>query len=716
MSQKFLSSQESGDPGDPGDHGDHGDHVLDLVDPLHCPELEPMRGEMKRLWDSVGEGDTSGLMAFEDLIKGVSRQFQKMRQEQKDMEAALKNCNRSWEETVSVSVETVSVSVETASVEAESAFASQVKKMSEELEAELEAERAKLQRSEQIPRPEEHKQEAILQQQVEELLRRNEEMKEVTARLQSEAAALRDENRLLRKEQMDTKSSLESEQRELEELRILLERLDRGRKDERRVRARAALHAAQNVAIERENLVKELSTLRDYRKRTMDDADEAEANRLGAHPHGIPLNMSVEPRSSPIVPDRPRFPPAFRTEVNFLESPQGADAERGAEQGNEWGEESQAESGECYAISWFENVGTRCSHRRVLIDRDAIRFLAKATFVRAGPQEGGEGNGRGREHGRRLRLFGRVSSWERQAGRPAFCSACRFSSFEFSASMTGRFRSPVAREPVPRADPAVFQKTRTGRGATLPMVTEALSHQMQNLGRKAEPVPKPPERIFKVILLGDSGVGKSSILRRCEIESPNFTVELLFFILFSFCWKSDAANLHRFCEGRYRPSYSATIGVDFRVKTLRMAKHDVCLQIWDTAGQERFRSITTHYYRKADGVMAVYDITCEESFKNVRSWICAVRENAGEHAAIVVLGNKVDLAEERSVRVVSPVVAAQLAASVGGVSYETSAKTGLHVFEAFRELAMQLEDKQDTMLIEGMQLENHELRSSRKCC
>ena len=96
--------------------------------------------------------------------------------------------------------------------------------------------------------------------------------------------------------------------------------------------------------------------------------------------------------------------------------------------------------------------------------------------------------------------------------------------------------------------------------------------------------------IFKVLLIGDSGVGKSSLLLR-------------------------------FADDTYTDCYISTIGVDFKIKTVELDGETVKLQLWDTAGQERFKTITSNYYRGAHGFILVYDVTNEESFKNLKQWI-----------------------------------------------------------------------------------------------
>ncbi|XP_076588579.1 ras-related protein Rab-43-like [Chaetodon auriga] len=103
-----------------------------------------------------------------------------------------------------------------------------------------------------------------------------------------------------------------------------------------------------------------------------------------------------------------------------------------------------------------------------------------------------------------------------------------------------------------------------------------------------------PQRVFKVVFLGNSGVGKT-----CFIQ--------------------------HYCTGRFHSDMSTTVGIDFQMKTLTLGSTTITLQLWDTAGQERFRSITEQYYRKADGILAMYDLTHSASFTAVRGWMDSVR-------------------------------------------------------------------------------------------
>jgi len=153
----------------------------------------------------------------------------------------------------------------------------------------------------------------------------------------------------------------------------------------------------------------------------------------------------------------------------------------------------------------------------------------------------------------------------------------------------------------------------------------------------------------KSIIIGDSGVGKSSLL-------------------------------YRYTDQDWNPHYIATIGVDFKVLTFERQSRVVKLQLWDTAGQERFRGITHSYYRGAHGIMLVFDLTNMESFDNVTTWMNDVRKFGVEGMPMVLIGNKCDCPAKR---VVTKEMGEALAAKLGCKYMETSAKDNANVDEAF---------------------------------
>ncbi|CAK5076858.1 unnamed protein product [Meloidogyne enterolobii] len=155
--------------------------------------------------------------------------------------------------------------------------------------------------------------------------------------------------------------------------------------------------------------------------------------------------------------------------------------------------------------------------------------------------------------------------------------------------------------------------------------------------------------LFKLLIIGDSGVGKSSLLLR-------------------------------FSDNTFSANYITTIGVDFKIRTITVKGYKVKLQIWDTAGQERFRTITSTYYRGTHGVVVVYDVTTQDSFSNVKRWLHEIETNC-ENVQRILVGNKLD---EPTRRVVSEVDARRFADSIKINYFETSAKENLNVEQMFQ--------------------------------
>ncbi|KAL1257033.1 hypothetical protein QQF64_012578 [Cirrhinus molitorella] len=170
-----------------------------------------------------------------------------------------------------------------------------------------------------------------------------------------------------------------------------------------------------------------------------------------------------------------------------------------------------------------------------------------------------------------------------------------------------------------------------------------------------------PDRLFKIVMVGNSSVGKTSLLRR-------------------------------FCDNCFHAGTCATVGIDYSVKTLTVDNSQVALQMWDTAGQERYRSITKQFFRKADGVVVVYDITNEQTFTAVRQWLASVQEGAGEDIPIMLLGNKTDLDNQREIPVG---MAENLAKDFQLIFYECSAFSSHNVTESMIHMARVLKEQED---------------------
>ncbi|MBN3275018.1 RASEF protein, partial [Polyodon spathula] len=166
-----------------------------------------------------------------------------------------------------------------------------------------------------------------------------------------------------------------------------------------------------------------------------------------------------------------------------------------------------------------------------------------------------------------------------------------------------------------------------------------------------------PGQMYRLVLAGDAGAGKSSFLLRL-------------------------------CMNEFRGNIPTTLGVDFQMKKLLVDGERTMLQIWDTAGQERFRSIAKSYFRKAHGVLLLYDVTSDRSFLNIREWIDEIRDSTDNPIPLILIGNKCDLrAEMPESSCVNTAHGEKLAMTYNSLFCETSAKDGTNVVEAVLHLA-----------------------------
>ena len=192
------------------------------------------------------------------------------------------------------------------------------------------------------------------------------------------------------------------------------------------------------------------------------------------------------------------------------------------------------------------------------------------------------------------------------------------------------------------------------------------------------------ESVYKVLLLGDTNVGKTCFL-------------------------------FKYTDNTFHENHIATIGLDYRVKKIKLKNgKEISLQIWDTAGQDRFRAITKNYYKGAHGIVLIYDITNNQTFENVSKWVNQIHEEVSLNVAIFLAGNKIDLEEKREI---SYEIGEKLAKELGCTFIEASAKTGVNIDEIFNELAESL----DAIYGKNIEKQTQNLRhdgkeTKKKCC
>ncbi|KAM4702414.1 EF-hand calcium-binding domain-containing protein 4B-like isoform 5-T5 [Discoglossus pictus] len=190
-----------------------------------------------------------------------------------------------------------------------------------------------------------------------------------------------------------------------------------------------------------------------------------------------------------------------------------------------------------------------------------------------------------------------------------------------------------------------------------------------------------PDYVYKILFVGNSNVGKT-------------------------------AFLHRVHEGSFSRDTSATIGVDYRIKTLTIDNKSFALQLWDTAGQERFHSITQQFFRKADGIVLMYDVTAQDTFAAVQYWLRCIKERVEEDIVILLIGNKVDC---ESIRKVSTEDGEKLAREYKLLFRECSAASGINLMESLTQLARCLKKHEDEMRTNVLHVRSQPGKK-RSCC
>ena len=196
--------------------------------------------------------------------------------------------------------------------------------------------------------------------------------------------------------------------------------------------------------------------------------------------------------------------------------------------------------------------------------------------------------------------------------------------------------------------------------------------------------------IFKMILIGDSGVGKTNIL-------------------------------NRYINNKFLETTKSTVGVELGTKIEEYNNKKIKIQIWDTAGQERYRSITSAYYKGAKGALIVYDITRKNTFDNIDKWITDLKLNGDKNICIIILGNKSDLIDKREINKNDGIKKAEMYKTA---FLETSALNGDNISKAFDELIEQIvinnknifQDDNENEIDKGVNLNDEKNNNNKKCC
>ena len=194
------------------------------------------------------------------------------------------------------------------------------------------------------------------------------------------------------------------------------------------------------------------------------------------------------------------------------------------------------------------------------------------------------------------------------------------------------------------------------------------------------------EYLMKIIIVGDSGVGKTNLLER-------------------------------YIKNEFFESNRNTVGVDFMAKKIQLDKHSVKIQFWDTAGQEKYKSISSAYYKSTQGVILVYDVTNRASFLNIGNWLKDIKEHTDNDIQYLLVGNKTDLSDDRQL---TQEEAKQYAEATGLFFMEVSAKSNENqcvnlAFETlFKEILKRLVEKDEGFIVESVESEQTKKRMTKQ--
>ena len=189
--------------------------------------------------------------------------------------------------------------------------------------------------------------------------------------------------------------------------------------------------------------------------------------------------------------------------------------------------------------------------------------------------------------------------------------------------------------------------------------------------------------VFKILLLGDATVGKTCFLMR-------------------------------YSDDVFMETYLNTIGSDYKLKIVKLDNgKTIKVQLWDTAGQDKYRSIAKNYFKGSHGILLLYDITSQTSFDNIRGWITDIKEEADENVIIFLLGNKIDLTEERKI---TKEKGEQLAKEFNVPFFEVSAKSGKNVNEVFKTLYGKINESYDEFDRQRSTKIIKKQKNNKKCC
>ncbi|CAF2471855.1 unnamed protein product [Rotaria sp. Silwood2] len=569
----------------------------DTLEALGAKDLYDDEETIMGLWMKLRENDPVLLRQFEQFIGKITQEIRRSKLDHRSIEAALQSKS--------------------------SVHESEIKKLYDEMEQQIKAEKAKVLAQEKLKERELREQMdrelRLKEQQLSELTKKQSDLEMKLLRLNLNESETKNENERLQKEKVQLEEQLQELTKGLEESKNYISQLQNQTKKEKRDRAKQALNLTENIAIERENLVKQLDSLKTINKRLVDERDLSQGSKQQERSPS-PSHSSRKPirKQGSILSDyfssphrknsEPEEDDDLMNSLNDGESGNGMDSTRNQKRRSRYLKRCENETS--------TNSNTESERNKTKSHHQYRRCSRRYRQLPSGSSESEDMNDN------LDKLL--ISNFRRHRYKINY--------------MSNRDLIRLAKELGAREQPvganSVFQHS-----------------ELMNVAPNAV-----PDRMFKIAFIGDSGVGKTSFIQR-------------------------------FCTDNFKDTFSATIGIDLQVKMINIDSRIIALQLWDTAGQERFRSITKQYFRKADGVILVYDVTSEVTFRNVRGWMTSVRESAEDDCVVALVGNKTDLCDDDEKRPVKYKDGAKLADEYGCLFFESSARLGTSIVEIMEAIA-----------------------------
>ncbi|KAK2489438.1 hypothetical protein MC885_012782 [Smutsia gigantea] len=561
-----------------------------LMDKLGAQKMLEDESDVKQLWLQLKKDEPHLLSSFEDFLTRIFSQLQEAQDEKTELECALKKKIAAYDE--------------------------EIQHLYEEMEQQIKSEKEQFQaRSQELEQKLFSK-----EQELEQLIRKQQRLEGQCAILHNDKHETRAENTKLKLTNQELTRELERTSRELQDSQQQLESLHQEAYKLHQEKEMEVYRVTESLQREKSGLLKQLDFLRERNKHLRDERDICFQKDKAAKTNTAASKASGKQRSGSVIGKYMDARGILRSQSEEEEDVFGVPRRRS----------SMGLSG--YPLTEEE----------------------------PGPREAGAGNPL-------PRALRRIISIEEDP---------------LPHLLDGGFEQPLSKCP---EEEEVFPAKVEGQiQQTRPLELTPTSPRRQPVGKedlsKEEGCPLTPDRLFKVVFVGDSAVGKTSFLRR-------------------------------FCEDRFSPGMTATVGIDYHVKSVCVDGSRVALQLWDTAGQERYRCITQQFFRKADGVIVMYDLTAKQSFLSVRRWLGSLEEAVGDCIPILLLGNKVDNEKEREV---PRGLGEQLAKENNLIFYECSAYSGQNTKESLLHLARILKDHEDTVREDTIQV--HSAAKKKSCC